>query len=234
MPNPEIAKGVPKYGKGRQYHRKGTWALKNKNTSGKKPAEKKEPVVKKFGKGERTIVPKGPRYFPEKKMNHKLRGRKTVGAPKLRASITPGTVLILVASKFRGRRVIFLKQLDSGLLLVSGPFSINGVPLRRISQRFVIATQTKIDISSLKLDENLNDAYFAKPKAAKNRKTEAEFFEDGEKKEKENTWDPKRRETQKDLDKQLLGCMKDTPQIKKYLAHLFYLRNGQFPHEMNF
>lgn len=46
------------------------------------------------------------------------------------------------------------------VLVHVGPFSINGVPLRRVAQAYVIATQTKIDISGVNLPDSLDDDYF--------------------------------------------------------------------------
>ena len=82
----------------------------------------------------------------------------------MRSSIKPGSVVILLAGAFRGKRVVVLKQLKSGLLLVTGPFKINGVPLKRINQVYVIPTSTKVDISKAKVDD-INDEFFARKHA---------------------------------------------------------------------
>ena len=59
--------------------------------------------------------------------------------------------------------------------MLTGPFKVNGVPLRRVNQAYVIATSTKIDISSVDVAKH-GDAYF-KRAVTKSKKGESEFFE---------------------------------------------------------
>ena len=59
---------------------------------------------------------------------------------------------------------------------ISGPFKVNGVPLRRVNQAYVIGTSTKVDISAVNVD-SFGDKYFAKEAQKKKKKGEGEFFE---------------------------------------------------------
>ena len=59
---------------------------------------------------------------------------------------------------------------------LTGPFKINACPLRRISQNYVIATETKLDISGVKLPEHINDKYFKRTKQKRAKKEEGDIF----------------------------------------------------------
>ncbi len=58
----------------------------------------------------------------------------------------------------RGRRVVVLKTLASGNLLVTGPYAINGVPLRRVNPAYVISTSSKVSLDGVNV--NVDDAFF--------------------------------------------------------------------------
>lgn len=111
-------------------------------------------------------------WYPadDQKKRHK---RQKPKATKLKKNLSAGQVLILLSGRFRGKRVVFLKQLKSGMLLVTGPYKINGVPLKRVNQAYTITTSTKIDLKGVKLD-GIEDALFKKEKSSK--KGEEKFF----------------------------------------------------------
>jgi len=174
---------------------------------------------------------KAPKFYPADDIPVPKKSRKSPKIASARASITPGTILIILSGRFRGKRVVFLKQLESGLLLVTGPHKVNGVPLRRVNQAYVIATSAKIDISKVNVDAKLNDSYFKVPKEAKKKATAAELF--GENAIKKVV-DAGRVTDQKAMDAQLLPLIKKTPLLKAYLNASFSLSKGQYPHAIKF
>lgn len=185
--------------------------------------------------GSTRLVPtsKAPRFYPAEDVRQPKKSRKSPKPAKLRPTIVPGTVLILLAGRFRGKRVVFLKQLDSGLLLVTGPYKINGVPLRRVNQAYVIATSTKIDLEGFKVDPTINDAYFAKAAAKGSISAEAEFFSEGKPNPKEPFPEAKSGD-QKEVDKVVIAAVRKQENLVKYLKASFGLTKGQFPHQMVF
>lgn len=183
--------------------------------------------------GKTRVVPvkKAPKFYPAEDVPQPKKSRKNPKPAKLRSTITPGTVLVLLAGRFRGKRVVFLKQLPSGLLLVTGPYKINGVPVRRVNQAYVLATSTKVNVAKVNT-EKFTDAYFKAESAKKAKKpTEAGMFEG--KKEKK-VIEAGRVTDQKAVDQAILAEVKKVPQLKAYLNASFSLTNGQQPHLMKF
>merc|ERR1719356_632564 len=92
---------------------------------------------------------------------------------KFRKSLTPGTILISLTGQFRGKHVVLLKTLPkTGLLVVTGPYKLNGVPVRRMHPRHVIATSTKVEFKCPAVDR-IEDSFFAKEQVAKKKGEEA-------------------------------------------------------------
>jgi len=170
------------------------------------------------------------RFYPAEdapKPLHKKKSRTSVA--KLRPSLVPGAVLILLAGRFKGKRVVLLRQLPSGLLLVTGPYAVNGVPARRVNAAFVIGTSTKVDVSAVDTTP-FTDAYFAKPAKDRSKsKSAEEFFAVPAAKPE---LDAAYVQAQATLDAQLGAALSE--EMKSYLNTRFSLRSGDKPHEMAF
>lgn len=159
--NPPLTKRLNKLSKSALRSKKAYYKHTSKPAAEAKPQPEDQSTATKTKQvggsknGEQRTLPavKAPRFYPAEDTARPKASRKaqTAGVAKLKKSLTPGTVVILLAGKFKGKRAVFLKQLASGLLLVTGPYKLNSVPLRRVNQAYVIGTSTKVDISAVRV-----------------------------------------------------------------------------------
>eukprot|EP01123_Difflugia_compressa_P012608 TRINITY_DN546_c0_g1_i1.p1 TRINITY_DN546_c0_g1~~TRINITY_DN546_c0_g1_i1.p1 ORF type:complete len:113 (-),score=16.57 TRINITY_DN546_c0_g1_i1:81-419(-) len=108
----QLARGVPLLSRSARYKKSGKWAVKHRGPVEGQVKKSKAVVTtkteKKLGKkGTRTVVrPRSPRFYPTEHVPTKLYSRPP-RPPKIRPSLVPGVVLIVLAGKLRGKRGVF-------------------------------------------------------------------------------------------------------------------------------
>ena len=161
--------------------------------------------------------------------SHFVRKCKIPKASHISSPLTPGQVVIILSGRFRGRRVVFLKKLESNLLLVTGPYKYNGVPLKRVNAAYVLPTNTKLKVD-VEAAKDVKDDFFKKVKIERTK--EEDFFEDDKKKSARVTEDRKKMQNQ--VDTVVKKAVDEVPMMKEYLRNRFALKNGDKPHLMKF
>ena len=121
--NYEISPGVLRFSSARlSLPKRGTVVVKK--IGGKKNGNERKVVTNKgvseFSDNSNSLFSFQPKLFPKVRQTAAVEGGDLTRT-KLRKTITPGTVLIILAGRHKGKRVVFLKQLaKTGLLLVTG------------------------------------------------------------------------------------------------------------------
>jgi len=150
--------------------------LKKKNISShcKKCPKGKTPEKKKKGSDKLRVCRMRKVYETQLPMRYAkpkgyTKSKHTIA--KLRKSLVPGTVCIILNGRHKGKKCIFLKQLRrSGLLLVTGPHKVTGIAMRRIDQKHVIATSVRCDLGTYKVPERIDDFWFKVPRGTRSHR----------------------------------------------------------------
>ncbi|KAK6641548.1 hypothetical protein RUM44_013260 [Polyplax serrata] len=239
--NYDLGNGIYRFSKTRMFHKKAKYKfIGKKNPKVKKPRKPttiEKPIGGDKNGGKRIVLVKKRRNnYPTAERINRHPSKKTFRQHTryTRKSIVPGRICILLAGRHKGKRVVVLKVLSSGLLLVTGPFRINGCPLRRISQNYVIATKTKLNFTDVSVPEHIDDRYFRRIKPKRQKKEEGDIFAT---KKEGYTVSDKRKTDQKEVDKAVIKAIKKHPDsyiVVKYLAAMFGLKRTQYPHRLKF
>jgi len=113
--NSTLPGGISRLGRAAVY---GKRALYKRKKVAKKPTAKDAPTTKvkqvggdKNGKQRTVPLTKESRFYPTEDVKRPLRHRKTPRPTKLRSTLTPGTVVILLAGRHRGKVSLLLLYL---------------------------------------------------------------------------------------------------------------------------
>ena len=104
---------------------------------------------------------------------------------------------------------------------------MNGVPLHCVAPSYVIATSTKIDVSSVHVS-SYDDAYFARTEES----LKGELFEGDA--PKPSIVSDQRKADQKTVNAALMKAVGSVPMLESYLKAKFSLKGGDKPHKMIF
>ena len=176
-------------------------------------------------------------WYPAEDEKQPLKRRRNQPKPSTgRKSIQPGSVVILLSGAHRGRRVVVLKTLPSGNLLVTGPYAINGVPLKRVNPAYVIATSTRVPLDGVAA--NVDETHFkAQVRFTKNQlknASEARTKKAEAGKAAEANWRTEAKKVQQTVDGKLVENIKKIENLGSYLKTRFTLTSGVRPHELRF
>ncbi|RZR95490.1 hypothetical protein BHM03_00024353, partial [Ensete ventricosum] len=187
--NPSLVRGIGKFSTSKMYHKRGIWAIKAKH-GGSFPRHEPKPA------SAAPAVVKPPKFYPADDVKTPIPNRRKPKPTKLRYMVGfcgafvpsytiqgehhPGNRFDPSCWEVHGKEGCLPEaatfRTAFGYWLTQGPFKINGVPLRRVNQAYVIATSTKVDISGVNADK-FDDKYFTKEKKKTTKKGEGEFFE---------------------------------------------------------
>ncbi len=119
---------------------------------------------------------------------------------------------------------------------MTGPYAVNGVPLRRVNPAYVLSTSTKVSLDGV--NANVDDAFFKSHK--RYTKNELKNASDirlkkvAEDKEGESKWRAELKNVQKAIDAKLVENIKKVEHLKGYLGTRFTITNATKPHELKF
>ena len=114
--------------------------------------------------------------------------------------------------------------------ILTGPYKLNGVPIRRVNQRYVIATSTKVPVTGVNVTA-IDDKFFAREKEAKKGAEDAMFSGEA----KETVVSAERKAAQITVDAALMKNIAALDaSLSAYISSKFSLSKADKPHSMVF